>query len=139
MKYQRQHKIDEAVPFQFKILVVEDDASLCELLEDIFVDVGYAYEIVADVKEIIPLLNEHQPHLVLIDYLLPSNNGGDLCLQIKNDDTNAHLPVIIYSAVNKALLPINEYRCDAFIEKPFDLDVLLQKMDNLLLSSQYTA
>lgn len=116
----------------FKILVVEDDLSLCDVIESLFEMSGYVYTIVNDVEEIAPLLNEFEPDLVLIDYLLPSTNGGDLCMQIKGDNEKAHIPVIIYSAINKNLLPIDEYRCDAFIEKPFDLEVLINKMDHLL-------
>ena len=116
----------------FKILVVEDDLSLCDVIESLFEMSGYGYTIVNDVEKMAPLLDEFEPDLVLIDYLLPSTNGGDLCMQIKTDRAKAHIPVIIYSAINKNLLPIDEYRCDAFIEKPFDLDVLINKMDHLL-------
>ena len=116
----------------FKILVVEDDPSLCEVIGSLFEMNGYGFNIVNDVENITPLLSEFNPDLVLIDYVLPSTNGGELCMQIKTDHHNAHIPVIIYSAMNKDLLPIKEYHFDAFIEKPFDIDVLIHKMDALL-------
>lgn len=121
----------------FRVLIIEDDAAMCEIMEAICSLVGYQFKIVNDVETIAPLINEFNPHLILIDYLLPSSNGGDLCQQVKGNQQTTDIPVIIYSAYNRRLLPVHEYQCDAFIEKPFDIDHLLFKIEMLLTQKNH--
>jgi DNA-binding response OmpR family regulator len=113
----------------YKILVVEDDPSLTEILEHLFNISGLDYIFLNDVLDIKAVVQKHQPDVVLLDYLLPSNNGGYLCQQLKNYAATAHIPIILYSAISKSLIAINEYKCDYFIEKPFDLDFLMKKIN----------
>jgi CheY-like chemotaxis protein len=129
-------------PKRVKILVIEDDPSLIEVLQSLFEIYNYDYHIYQDAQDIKSLVFVHQPDVVLLDYLLPTTNGGNLCLQLKYDEGTADVPVIIYSAISKQLLPINEYRCDYFIEKPFDLDFLIQKINqycSTIRSHKYSA
>lgn len=111
-----------------KVLVIEDDPSLIEILCNLFQLAGIAYVIYPDARDIRALVHAHQPDVVLLDYLLPTSNGGHLCQILKMDSSTAAVPVIIYSALSKNLLPINEYACNMFIEKPFNLDDLLKKI-----------
>jgi DNA-binding response OmpR family regulator len=121
--------IPERETFRPKVLVIEDDYSLIEVLESLFEISGIDFNSYQDTSDIKSLIKEHQPDLILLDYLLPSTNGGDLCQQLKSDHKTANIPIIIYSAIAKQLLPIDEYHCDCFIEKPFDLDLLVQKIN----------
>lgn len=116
--------------FRPRVLVVEDDPSLAEVLESLFETSGIDFKIYSDVDDIKSLVADVQPDIVLLDYLLPSTNGGNLCQLLKADQATSSVPVIIYSAISKTLLPIEEYRCDYFIEKPFDLDHLIQKINH---------
>jgi DNA-binding response OmpR family regulator len=112
-----------------KILVIEDDPSLSELLSDIFENEGYLFEVYEDTADIFGLVEEFKPDLVLLDYLLPSTNGGEICTQLKTNNETCQIPVIIYSAISKQMLPIQEFHCDSFVAKPFDLDVLLREIE----------
>ena len=116
----------------YKILVVENDQSLIDILEEVFEEEGYRYTIFNDVLDILPLVDEYQPDLVLLDFVLPRINGGELCSQLKGAPQTRDIPVIIYSAAPKAFLSLGDYGCDLFIPKPFDLDELVQKINSLL-------
>ncbi|MBE9600756.1 PleD family two-component system response regulator [Pedobacter sp. MC2016-24] len=116
----------------YKILVVENDQSLIDILEEVFEEEGYRYTIFNDVLDILPLVDEYQPDLVLLDFVLPRINGGELCSQLKSVSGTQDIPVIIYSAAPKAFLSLGDYGCDLFIPKPFDLDELVQKINSLL-------
>jgi len=114
-----------------KILVVENDSALAEMLADLLTFYGYQFRIYSDAEEILPLV-EYKPDLVLTDFLLSLVNGGELCSQIKRNKATANLPVIIYSAFPKVILSLGDYGCDAFIPKPFELDDLIHKIEELL-------
>jgi len=115
-----------------KILVVEDDGNLVEILEEFFRQVGYNVKVLNVVNNIIEVVGDFQPDLVLLDYLLPVSNGGELCSQIKRNEITCMIPVIIFSAYPKVLLSLGDYGCDAFIAKPFDLDNLLFHIEKCL-------
>lgn len=114
-----------------RILVVEDESSLCDLLSEIFKSEGYEFEIHEKADDILALIQSFAPNIVLLDYLLSSSNGCEICAQIKANPQTAKVPVIIYSAIVKARLPLDSCNADAFIEKPFDLDFLLAEIRRL--------
>jgi DNA-binding response OmpR family regulator len=121
------------VPTARKILVIEDDPALSEILEDFLTDSGYEIHIVNEVLDIHPLLEKIHPDLVILDYLLPVVNGGELCSQIKRNQRTCGLPVIMLSAYQKVLLSIGDYGCDVFISKPFDLNSLLGTIEGYII------
>lgn len=113
------------------ILLVEDDESLTEILTELFSDEGYRVKCVRETEDILSLIDQFRPDLVLLDYVLPRVNGGELCSQIKRHRDFCSIPVIIYSAFSRVLLSLGDYGCDVFMEKPFDLDELLSKIEKL--------
>ena len=116
---------------QISILVVEDDLSLREILTEVFKYEGYRFEFSTGIDDITSLVADFKPDVVLLDYLLPKINGGELCCQLKSHMEFSHIPVIIYSAFSKVFLSLGDYGCDFFIEKPFDLDYLLKKINQI--------
>lgn len=113
------------------ILLVEDDESLSEILTELFSDEGYRIRCIGGTEDILPLIDQFRPDLVLLDYVLPKVNGGELCSQIKKHRDFCNIPVIIYSAFSRVLLSLGDYGCDVFMEKPFDLDELIGKIEKL--------
>ncbi|MFD0941508.1 response regulator [Pedobacter boryungensis] len=119
-----------------KILAVEPDPSLGEILCDMFADAGYECKVVQSCSDIIPLMESFHPDLVLIEYFLPTLNGGELCTQVKSDHRFSGVPVILYSAYPQILWSIKDYGCDEFIAKPFDLDNLLFTAEKLIVKGK---
>ncbi|TDQ11784.1 response regulator transcription factor [Pedobacter metabolipauper] len=116
---------------RLNLLIIEDDESLTEILVQIFTDEGYIINCYSDTSDILSLVNEFKPDVVLLDYMLPKVNGGELCSQIKQHEKFNHIPVIIYSAFSKVLLSLGDYGCDIFLEKPFDITDLVRKIKKL--------
>ncbi|MDD3988292.1 MAG: response regulator, partial [Candidatus Omnitrophica bacterium] len=75
-----------------------------------------------------------KPNLVLLDLMLPKINGFEICRMIKFDDKFKDLPIIILSALDKEddRKKAMEGGADAYFLKPFDLEVLLEKINSLL-------
>lgn len=122
-----------------KILVVENDTSIVDVITAFLEDEGYNYVVYDDAVEIQPLIQEHKPDLILLDYLLDNTNGGELCSQVKKTPETAHIPVIIYSAAPKVLQSLGYYGCNLFVAKPFDLDYLAYQIGQLLESNEAIA
>jgi len=114
-----------------RILVIENDVELRHILSLIFDDEGYDYQMYNDTFDIVPLAKHYQPDLVLLDFRLSLVNGGELCLQLKNEPQTGAIPVIIYSAAPRAFLSVRDYKHDFFLPKPFDLEELLSKIREL--------
>jgi DNA-binding response OmpR family regulator len=113
---------------QKRILIIDDDISILEILNDIFTDNGYHVETVTDTSDIFKTVTELAPDLVIIDYLLQEINGGEICAQIKKNQSTANIPVVMMTAFPRVMLSLGTYHCDEFIEKPFNLDYLISRV-----------
>ena len=116
---------------RLKVLVVENDPDIRDILQLLFTDEGYEFKIYEDVEEIIPCLTEFKADVVLLDYMLSAINGGELCGQVKRHPDFCKIPVILYSAFPKVFLSLGDYGCDLFIPKPFDLNELAAHIERL--------
>lgn len=117
----------------FKILVVESDRRLYKKLSSCFSKSGFDYRIYSGINHIVPLVLGFQPDLVLLEYLSPVVNGGELCIQIKENKLTQHIPVVIYSAFPSQILSLGAYGHDGFIAKPFELTDLVKRIDAFLM------
>jgi DNA-binding response OmpR family regulator len=110
------------------ILVIDDDNNVLEIFRDILVNEGYKVTILAEVDEIADTMEVCKPDLVIVDFLLQGINGGELCSQIKLNEQTSRIPVILTSAHPKVLLSLGNYHCDEFLEKPFDVGYLTERI-----------
>lgn len=117
-----------------RILVVEDERRLAELVKAFLADKGYAVLVAYDGEKGVETALREKPAVVLSDVLLPKLNGWDLCRRIKAEPALAATRVILMTAVyTKA-----RYRTDAaeagaddFVPKPLDLDDLAVRIGRL--------
>lgn len=115
-----------------KILVVDDDESITEVIQIVLEGEGYEVEISLD-GSCIPTFPGGQPDLILLDILLQSNDGRRLCEQLKSDPKTAPIPVVVLSAHSDGSQAASESGADGFLEKPFDVDVLVSTVEEYLL------
>lgn len=113
-----------------KILIVDDNEDLLELLKETFTAEGYETECITNANNICDAAHEAAPHLVILDYILFGINGGELCHQLKTDERTKHLPVIIISAYPRVLESLGNYGADVIVSKPFDLNELISVVNN---------
>lgn len=117
-----------------KILIIDDDSAVLEVLTECFTEEGYQVKAISHVDDIYELIDAFQPNIVLTDYILNGINGGEFCTQIKMAYQN--LPVVILSAYPKVMLSLGSYNCDLFIAKPFDVFALLKEVNTLAWTKQ---
>ena len=116
------------------VLVVEDDAAIATLLRYNLEKQGYRVAEAADGQEALNLIQEQQPNLVLLDWMLPSLSGIEVCRQIRRKPETRDLPVIMVTARTEdqdAVRGLNT-GADDYITKPFNNDALLARIRALL-------
>lgn len=114
-----------------KILIADDDPGIRDIFKIIFEKAGYEVEIKESPVEIYNG-NFSLPDVFLIDKLLSGYDGLDVCHYLKNNSTTCKIPVIMISASPDIGILSAKAGADDFIEKPFDLNYLLQVVDRNL-------
>lgn len=112
-----------------RILVLDDDADLLELMEILLESSGYETRILISGEALFMNIDSFNPDLILMDVMLAGLDGRILCRNIKFN-LEYQMPVILISGThNLSQVMLEEGAPNDFIAKPFDLDVLLQKID----------
>ncbi|WCT14893.1 response regulator [Mucilaginibacter jinjuensis] len=120
-----------------RILILDDDKDILDILEEILVYEDFDVAIVESTDDLCNLVRAYQPSLILLDFSLNGMDGGEWCTKLKIDPEFAHIPVIIFSAYSNKGISKGTYGCDDFIDKPFDLEDLLARI-NLLTVVRYS-
>jgi DNA-binding response OmpR family regulator len=118
-----------------KILIVEDDHFLGDLLVDYLKKHGLRAYLAKDAETALKMIRQERPLLVLLDLLLPGMNGLELLETLKNEDIVPDLPVIILSNLSqkeKIEQAINLGAKDFLVKASFDLSEITQKVKNIL-------
>ena len=115
-----------------QILIIEDDEDILQVLETVLAYNEFTVKGLNRTDDIFKSVEEYKPDLVLTDYLLSGTNGGKICQQIKSNKDTCHIPVILISAYPELAASLGNFGFDAFITKPFDINVLVRKIKELV-------
>ncbi len=119
---------------QPKILIVEDDRNLAEMLDSYFVMQGYRVMATSWGNDAVQLADEALPDLVLLDILLPDMDGYEVCQRLRESHKTRSIPIIFLTERNQRqerLLGLKMGVVD-YITKPFDLQELRLRVRNVL-------
>ena len=119
------------------ILVVEDEAPLLTLLRYNLEKQGFRVEEATDGQEALLRVAENKPDLVLLDWMLPSLSGIEVCRQIRRRPATRDLPVIMVTARTEDQDAVRalDIGADDYITKPFAVEALLARIRALLRRS----
>lgn len=115
-----------------KILVIDDDPAILELMQLIFEDAGYCVETADAASGVISLLEDNLPHIIVLDLRLSGRNGSDMVRQIKEQERTRHIPLLVCSASPAAKQQALAAGADDFLAKPFEIEELLAKVDRYM-------
>ncbi len=117
-----------------KILIVEDDLPSLKLLEEILTQTNYRVIKATDGGQALELVREETPDMAIIDVMLPTLNGFEVCQQIRAIPEFSAMPIIILTVLNEPHHRIRATEAGAtdFLSKPFDRMELLTKIKSLL-------
>lgn len=107
-----------------RILVVDDDQDILEVVETILTEEGYRVQTSLN-GACLQRLESDPPDLILLDVLLGGEDGRELCRRVKERDQTRHIPVILFSANVAANSATAACGADDFLVKPFRIRELL--------------
>ncbi len=114
-----------------KILVVDDDANISELLKIYFENEGYDVKIASDGMEGLSYFKLFEPDLVLLDIMLPKKDGWQVCREIREISSKPIIMVTAKGEVFDKVLGL-ELGADDFVVKPFDMKELSARVKAVL-------
>ena len=114
-----------------KILIVEDDALMREVMAYILTSSGYEVFTLSNGSDVFKNIKINHPDLVIIESVLPGIGGREMCQLLKLNNTTRNLPVIMCTGDDdqKEYLLQQSGAPDDVLEKPFDIKSLMQKVE----------
>ncbi|MES5868951.1 response regulator [Bacillus cereus group sp. RP32] len=122
---------------QRKILIVEDEDILREIVKDYLLNDGYEVLEANDGKEALSIFEEHEVHLIILDIMLPELDGWSVCRRIRK---TSNIPIIMLTArvdEDDTLLGF-ELGADDYVTKPYSPPILLARAKRLI-ESRYSS
>lgn len=115
----------------YRILIIEDDFSMAKAMKKQIESWGHEVELVEDFHNVMEIFTGYDPHMVLVDIMLPFYNGYHWCSEIRKI---SDIPVIFISSAsdNMNIVMAMNMGGDDFIPKPLDSDVMMAKIQAVL-------
>ena len=126
---------EESADTKPKILCIEDEAGMLDLLRLILESAGYTFLGAKDGQEGLDVMQREQPDLILLDLMLPEVGGAEVLLRKKQDPAIQHIPVIAVTAMSSAFDQImwkHRTEIEDYITKPFMRKQLLSSIERVL-------
>jgi DNA-binding response OmpR family regulator len=116
-----------------KILIIDDDPDILEIISLLLVEGGYEVRMLSCGETVFDDIKDFQPDLVLMDVMLAGMDGRAICRSIKENHLTSFLPVILLSGTHDLAESLHLAGApNDFIAKPFDIDYLLNKIEKQL-------
>lgn len=117
------------------ILIIEDEKLIREELQTLLSNAGFAVSCVTDFENVLAQVKEELPDLILLDINLPAQNGYSLCASIRRF---SEVPILFLTGRNTAMDELQALTLggDDFIAKPYNIPILLARINALLKRGQ---
>lgn len=118
-----------------KVLVVDDDEDLVELISDVLESDGrFEVRVANNGFDAGMMVKEYRPDLIVLDVMLPDINGKEVCQRIRSDESLDGVRIICISGMveDEKIEELTAAGADDFLHKPFEIDHLISRMCNQL-------
>ena len=117
-----------------RILVVEDDLDIANMLQIYFSSQGYDVEIAPRGYDALEKTRHSMPHLIVLDIMLPDIDGYEVCRRLRTSTRTSHIPVIFLTQKDERSDRLQglELGADDYITKPFDIEELRLRVQNAI-------
>jgi DNA-binding response OmpR family regulator len=121
-----------------RILIVEDDRDIAELVERYLQKAGFATEVLSSGRDALKAIAHRPPDLLVLDLMLPHVDGLEICRSVRHDGRTAAIPIIMLTAradESERIVGL-EIGADDYIAKPFSPNELVARVRALLRRTQ---
>lgn len=117
-----------------RILIVEDDPDIANLLTLYFSSLGYEVQTAMRGQEALERTRQQLPHLIILDIILPDIDGYEVCRRLRTNLRTSHIPIIFLTQRDERSDRIAglELGADDYITKPFDIEELRLRVQNAI-------
>ncbi|HEV2875439.1 MAG TPA: response regulator [Thermoleophilaceae bacterium] len=123
-----------AVEQTLSLVVADDDPDILRLLARRLSRRGYTVVTAADGRTALEAVLRTRPHAVVLDRVMPSMSGEEVCAALKLDERTASIPIVLLSAQASEREIVEGFKigADDYLTKPFDLDELDERLRRLV-------
>lgn len=119
------------------VLIVDDEQDVCDVLRVVLERRGITVRTAYDGHEALDEIDRQRPDLILLDLKMPRLNGYQLFAQLKSDPRHQSIPILVITALTQESDRDDEewarrMGADGFLTKPFDLDDLGRRIDEMI-------
>jgi two-component system phosphate regulon response regulator PhoB len=114
-----------------RVLIIENDHDIRMLVAYLLEEEGFETFSSPEPKNLDEIL-EFKPHVILVDEFVNNKPGHRFCLKIKRDKKLSTIPVIILSTADNIELIVKECKANDYVKKPFDIEVMVEKVLNII-------
>lgn len=120
-----------------RILVVEDDFDISNMLRIYFSGQGYEVQVAPRGSDALTMTRKQLPNLIVLDIMLPDMNGYDVCRELRTTTRTSHIPIIFLTQKDERSDKIQglELGADDYITKPFDIEELKLRVQNAITAA----
>ena len=124
----------EKKPSKKRVMVVDDDPDALALMGNILSDEGYELIKVSNATEVGLKAVQMTPDLILLDFLMPDINGFEVCKALRANELTRSIPIMAVTCLTKEedIERIFECGADEYLPKPFKVDQLQEKVEDLI-------
>lgn len=121
-----------------RLLIVEDDTDISNMLRIYFSSQGYEVDIAPRGSEALEKTRHVMPHLIILDIMLPDIDGYEVCRTLRTNTRTSHVPVIFLTQKDERSDKLQglELGADDYITKPFDIEELKWRVQNAISRSE---
>jgi two-component system, OmpR family, alkaline phosphatase synthesis response regulator PhoP len=133
----RYKNVLEVVMSKEKVLIVDDEEHICELIKFNLEKSGYDTIISTDGLDALNKAKHERPDLILLDLMLPGIDGYDVCKEIRKDSSISYIPIMMITAKGEEFDKVLglELGADDYITKPFSVRELVARVKAILRRS----
>jgi DNA-binding response OmpR family regulator len=117
-----------------KVMIVDDEAHIVELVKVVLEDTSYEILEAYDGESALEKIISDKPDLILLDIMLPRMDGYEVCMKLKADENTKSIPVVMLTAKGQEVDKIKGYQsgADSYMTKPFSPLRLLTEIEEKL-------
>jgi len=114
-----------------RVLIVDDDEGILDATSLILEASGYSVDTTPRGEETYKKIDKFHPDVILLDVLMSGTDGREICKKLKASEKTRKIPIIMFSANPSARQTSLKTGANDFLNKPFDLDDLLNRVEKL--------